>query len=288
MLINGRSTTQIDALDRGLCYGDGLFETVAVIEGQPQLWQQHIERLSNGCRRLGMTMPAETLLRQDIQSLYRERSRDQRLPQRLVAKIIVTRGTGGRGYRITAAADCSRVISLFDWPDYPPAHGEGISVRWCNTRLGLNPALAGIKHLNRLEQVMARNEWQDDRIAEGLMLDSQGHVIEGTMTNLFIVANNQLQTARLDHCGVAGIVRQLICADSIQHGLSVCEQGLTKDDVLAADEVFVCNSLIGIWPVTRIDDPQTPQDFAVGPVSRRISILLQQFSTHEAALSSRR
>ena len=275
MLIDGRETTQIDALDRGLCYGDGLFETLAIIDGRPRLWQQHLERLQEGCRRLAITMPAEAVLLQELSDLYRRRLQQEGPSPRLVARIILTRGKGGRGYRATGTtgATGSRIIALFDWPDHPPARNDGIRVRWCKTPLGINPALAGIKHLNRLEQVMARNEWQDDNIAEGLMLDTRGRVIEGTMSNLFIVRDQRLVTPALDQCGIAGIVRRLICEDTLGHGLAVTEQDLHKNDVYAADELFVCNSLIGLWPVIAIEDKQSPQTFSVGPVTRRLQTL---------------
>jgi 4-amino-4-deoxychorismate lyase len=277
MLINGKVTTQIDAQDRGLSYGDGLFETLAIIDGRPQLWQQHIQRLQAGCARLGIIMPAEELLHDEIISLYQRQPPTDRHVDQAVVKVILTRGKGERGYRVTNTARTSRIIILSAWPEYPHRHEDGISVRWCNTPLGLNPALAGIKHLNRLEQVMARNEWQDDHIAEGLMLDVQGRVIEGTMSNLFIVKNQQLQTARLDQCGIAGIIRQLICDDSIGHGLSISEQYLNKTDILAADEVFVCNSLIGIWPVKYLYDLNQPQDYIIGPVSQHVSSSLRAY-----------
>jgi len=276
MLINGRETTLIDALDRGLCYGDGLFETLAIIDGRPQLWQQHLERMQEGCRRLDITMPAEGVLLQELSSLCQRRLQNARSSPRLVAKIILTRGKGGRGYRPTAATG-SRIIALFDWPDHPLAHNDGIRVRWCRTPLGINPALAGIKHLNRLEQVMARNEWQDDNIAEGLMLDTRGRVIEGTMSNLFIVRDQRLLTPVLDQCGIAGIIRRLICEDTLGHGLAVTERNMHKNDVYAADELFVCNSLIGLWPVIAIDDQQSPQVFSVGPVTRRLQTLFNAY-----------
>ena len=273
MLVNGRETTQIDALDRGLCYGDGLFETLAIVDGRPQWWQQHRERLHDGCRRLGIAMPDEDVLLQELNRLYHQQRQQHDPSPRMVAKIILTRAAGGRGYRGTGTTS-NRIIALFDWPDYPPGHNDGIRIRWCQTPLGINPVLAGIKHLNRLEQVLARNEWVDSSIAEGLMLDTRGHVIEGTMSNLFIVRDQCLLTPVLDCCGVAGIVRRLICEDTLGHGLAITEQDVVKADVYAADELFVCNSLIGIWPVIAIDDQQSPRKFTAGPISRRLQALL--------------
>jgi len=273
MLINGKVTTQVDALDRGLCYGDGLFETLAVLDGQPQLWQQHIQRLQAGCCQLGISMPAEELLYKETLALCQVNNQAQ-----AVIKIILTRGEGGRGYRSSPDAGCNRIIARFNWPDYTKQQAEGINVRWCDTRLGLNPALAGIKHLNRLEQVLARNEWQSDDVAEGLMLNQQGHVIEGTMSNLFIVKNGHLLTAKLDQCGVAGIIRQLICDDVINHGLPVTERDLKKEELISADEIFVCNSLIGIWPVKcLLDEPAAPQPYIIGAVTGHVILALQSY-----------
>ena len=126
--------------------------------------------------------------------------------------------------------------------------------------------MAGIKHLNRLEQVMARSEWNDPAIQEGLMLDVNDHVIEGTMTNLFYINNNSLYTAALSQSGVAGIMRRIIMTLSAEHGLSVIEHVFTKDELLSADEVFVCNSIIGIWPIRQIETSHFP----VGPITNNI------------------
>ena len=274
MLINGKSATQIDALDRGLCYGDGLFETLAVLDGQPQLWPQHIHRLKTGCSRLNIVMPAEELLLQETLALCRMKGHEE---SRAVVKITLTRGQSGRGYRGHTQAACNRIIARFSWPDYPQHYASGIKLRWCDTRLGLNPALAGIKHLNRLEQVLARNEWSGDDVVEGLMLDQQGHVIEGTMSNLFIIKEGVLLTAAIDQSGVAGIIRQLICDDTISHGVPVIIRSLTKEQVISADEVFVCNSLIGIWPVQALLDESGQQNYDIGPISQKIVTALQSY-----------
>ena len=205
-LINGVAATCIDAHDRGFHYGDGLFETFAVSNGEPAMWDMHMQRLLLGCQRLGFPAPDPTLLRSEALSLCAVPD----APARGVLKIIITRGGGGRGYRapspsaVLATGGVTRMLALYPWPDYPAAFwSEGVAVRVCATRLGCNPALAGIKHLNRLEQVLARNEWDDASVAEGLMLDPQGSVIEGTMTNLFVVRNGQLLTPDVSQCGGA-------------------------------------------------------------------------------------
>lgn len=273
ILINGESKEHIEISDRGFQYGDGLFETIEVRDGQAVFFERHLERLKSGCHRLYIPFPDAQLLRREAEELCGRSS------ARAVLKIIVTRGTGGRGYRQPDVIQPTRVLSLHPYPDYPKIYSEqGIAARFCMTRLGLNPALAGIKHLNRLEQVMARAEWNDPAIQEGLMLDVNDHVIEGTMTNLFYLKNNSLYTATLAQTGVAGIMRDIIMMLSAGRGLPVIEHAFTKDQLLSADEAFVCNSIIGIWPIKQIDT----RHFSIGPITKNIQIRLDEFS-HKTA-----
>ena len=180
MLVNGECREHIEISDRGFQYGDGLFETIKVINGQPVFLDRHIERLDTGCRRLYIPFPGAELLTLEAQKLCQ-------YSNKAVLKLILTRGSGGRGYRQPEVIQTTRVLSLHPFPDYPDSYNEqGITARFCNTCLGLNPALAGIKHLNRLEQILARAEWADSDIQEGIMMDMDEHVIEGTMTNLFL------------------------------------------------------------------------------------------------------
>ncbi len=271
ILINGESKEYIEVADRGFQYGDGLFETIEVRDGQAVFLERHLERLNSGCQRLYIPFPGAELLSLEARPLCR-----QRISTRAVLKIIVTRGSGGRGYRQPDVIQATRVLSLHPYPDYPENHPEqGIVARFCTTRLGLNPTLAGIKHLNRLEQVMARSEWNDPAIQEGLMLDVNDHVIEGTMTNLFYIKNNSLYTAALTQSGVAGIMRRIIMTLSADHGFSVIEHEFTKDVLLSADEVFVCNSIIGIWPIKQIEVAH----FSVGPMTQSIQTWLGRFAS---------
>ncbi|TRW89506.1 aminodeoxychorismate lyase [Candidatus Methylobacter oryzae] len=277
ILINGESKNHIEISDRGFQYGDGLFETIEVRDGQAVFLERHLERLNSGCQRLHIPFLDTELLRCEAGRLCREWTRGQH-SFRAVLKIIVTRGSGGRGYRQPDTIQPTRVLSLHPYPDYPQIYSEqGIVARICTSRLGLNPSLAGIKHLNRLEQVMARAEWNDSSIQEGLMLDFDEHVIEGTMTNLFYIKNNNLYTAILTQTGVAGIMRGVIMMLAADHGLSVVEHTFTKNQLLSADEVFVCNSIIGIWPVKQIERTY----FSVGPVTRNIQIQLDRFINME-------
>jgi 4-amino-4-deoxychorismate lyase len=265
ILINGQKTEPLSVLDRGFQYGDGLFETLRITAGKPRRWSRHMARLADGCEKLGISMPEPALLLSEAVSLCADE------PD-AVLKIIVTRGVGERGYAPPTQTEVTRVLSLSPMPNFPQAHvSEGVRVRVCNTRLGSNPALAGIKHLNRLEQVLARAEWTGDEFAEGLMQDNNNKVIEGTMSNLFCVQVGEngpvLKTPRLDQCGVKGITRECIVEVAEAAGIPVQETRLELDDLLGSQELFLCNTLMGIWPVRQLQQ----QHFTVGPVTRQLS-----------------
>ncbi|MBU2571603.1 MAG: aminodeoxychorismate lyase [Gammaproteobacteria bacterium] len=266
-LINGAMSCTIDVSDRGFQYGDGLFETIEINQGRLVFFDRHIRRLNEGCRRLQIPL-------EDTGNLVAEAENAAKDVDRGVLKIILTRGTGGRGYRQPDSIKPTRVISVYPFPDYPKNYTRnGITARVCTTRLGLNPALAGIKHLNRLEQILARAEWNDPGIQEGLMLDADGNVIEGTMTNLFYVINRQLHTSEILRSGVAGIMREIILELAESNALVLSKRYFGIDELLNADEIFVCNSVIGLWPVTQVDG----KPFAVGPVTREITAWLEQY-----------
>lgn len=251
ILVDGVVQSQVDATDRGLHYGDGLFETLAVFEGKIRCWADHWRRLSEGCRRLGLHCPEQDLLEREAFEL------SEAAPRKVV-KILLTRGSGPRGYRISKRGATRRILTASDWPDYPPQYAqEGVRVRLCQTRLGHNPALAGLKHCNRLEQVLARQEWQDEA-EEGLMLDVDGNVIEGTMSNVFLVFNDALITPDVNRCGVAGVTRQRIIDRSSDLGIPVEVAKITLEHLHDAQALFLCNTLIGLWPVRFFDGRNYP------------------------------
>ncbi len=259
-LVNGRNTTQVDARDRGLQYGDGLFETLAVINGEARRLELHLERLTRGCGRLGIAAPDRTVLVSEIESLAADQAR-------AVLKVIVTRGMAGRGLDIDLEAQPTRILSLHPWPSHPAQWAtQGVTVRICTTTLGEQPALAGIKHLNRLEHVVARREWNDPQIAEGLLRNRQRSFVCGTMTNMFVVQNGRLLTPPVDRCGVAGTVRATVLERSHALGIPAVQAVVGDEELAAAEEVFLTNALIGIWPVTRIED----RKLGVGPITQRL------------------
>ncbi len=269
-LVNGQQRNDLSTQDRGLSYGHGVFETVKVVAGEPILIDEHLQRLISSCQRL--KIPTDNLLQQLIADL-------DYLPyvDLGVVKIIVTAGVGGRGYQLPDDPRPSRIVQLFPFPHFPDNPSQqGIQARWCDIQLSSVPTLAGIKHLNRLEQVLARAEWSDPHIREGILLGSDQFIAEGTMSNIFIVKDNTLKTPDLSRYGVEGIMRNHIIKLAKQSDLSVSVLPLTKNDLLDADEVFFCNSLIEIWPLRKI----AQQSFEVGAVTRSLQKALMAESYH--------
>ncbi len=268
--INGRPGDCIDPGDRGLQFGDGLFETLRIDAGRPCFWPRHRQRLAAGCDRLGIDGLDWPLLERELHALAAEQPR-------AALKLIVTRGSSERGYRADAALAANRILRLAALPAPPPAP---LRVRLCAWRLAVQPALAGIKHLNRLDQVMARREWDDPGIAEGLVLDRRGRLVEGTMSNLFLVRDGRLLTPDLSDCGVAGILRSVIIDRAAEEGIALSRQPLTLDDLAAADEVLLCNSLLGLCPVGRVEGIG---EFRPGPVGRRLQQRLARQPTDDSS-----
>ena len=263
ILINGEYNETISVLDRGLHYGDGLFETLKVLRGRPLFLEQHLQRLRQGCERLRLAQPQWNALREETQILAKD-------AERAVLKILLTRGQGGRGYRIAERSSTNRIIIRYPFPHYPEHfYRHGVEVRMCDTRLAANPQLAGIKHLNRLEQVLARSEWQEESIAEGLMMDHNGHIVEATMSNVFLVGNGRLCTPDVKTCGIAGIMRQQVLDMAQDLGISHDITEVKKSDLLTASEIFLTNSVIGIWPVRKVL-AEAYIDYKIGPVTEKL------------------
>jgi len=259
-LVNGQPTRCVDLADRGFQYGDGTFTTVVVRQGVPLFWPLHLARLERDCEKLLIPFPGGACLGPDVRTLCMAQPEG-------VLKIQISRGIGGRGYRLPEPAQVTRVLSMHPLPDYPPGlRKNGIEIRVCESRLGINPRLAGIKHMNRLEQILARAEWSAEEIREGIMLDAEGHVTEGTMSNVFLIKNGTLFTPKIDRCGVAGVMRSITITTALEHGIDAVEARITLEELYAADEVFLTNCVIGLWPVKRCEQ----RTYGVGPVTQEI------------------
>ena len=243
-LINGEIDGLLDLHDRGLAYGDGVFRTLRVANGKCQNWQRHYAKLEADCYALNITCPTQEVLRDDIALICAKETN-------CVLKIIITRGIGERGYATQSDARPSRVVLSSPTPIYPQHYlSVGVATILCETRLATQPRLAGIKHLNRLENVLARSEWDDPAIAEGLLLDGNANVIEGTRCNIFMLLDSVLYTPDLSRCGVAGLERERIMELAHELGIKLTVRALPLHNLIQAEEVLLCNSLIGVWQVT--------------------------------------
>lgn len=246
MLINNKPGNLISIRDRGLLYGDGVFRTLRATQGKAQHWLLHYQKLQHDCTALGIACPDVALLSAELNDLLAQHPDG-------VVKLIVTRGEGTRGYAPSIQAAPTHIWDISPIPDYPADWAtHGIKARLCQMRLSHQPRLAGIKHLNRLENVLAAAEWNDADIAEGVLLDATGNVIEGTRSNLFMVWDGTLLTPDLSRCGVAGVQRERVMEWAATHNVPCRVEQFGLDELLAADEVFLVNSVIGLWPVREL------------------------------------
>lgn len=251
-LINGSAETQLSPWDRGLAYGDGVFRTLAVRHGSPQGWYRQYRKLAEDCSALGIVCPGSDVLLADVRHLCGADAA-------VCVKIIVTRGAGMRGYAVPAPAEPCRILLKSPLPEYPAQnYAAGVRLHLCRLRLSRQPQLAGIKHLNRLENVLARMEWEDAQIADGLLLDADDLVIECSMSNIFMRSGNILRTPDLSRCGVAGVTRQRVIEVAPQLGYRAEIADMTLPELLRADEVIICNSLYGAWQVRALQDTTWP------------------------------
>jgi 4-amino-4-deoxychorismate lyase len=275
--VNGREGYDVSVLERGLHYGDGLFETIACLGGEPRFLERHLARLGGGCARLHIPLADTAELSREVRALAADTAR-------AIVKVLVTRGAAvTRGYAPTGAEHATRITLRYGWPADDPLLAErGVRVRIATLRLGENPALAGLKHCNRLEQVLARAEWNDADVSESLMFSSSGALVAGTMSNVFLVKDATLLTPRLDRCGVAGVMRAVVLAAAAAAGIPAEERLLAAEDLAAAHEIFLTSALIGIRPVRELQGVP----LAVGRVTRRLQAALAPLLARTAAISA--
>ncbi|MGH8227286.1 MAG: aminodeoxychorismate lyase [Steroidobacteraceae bacterium] len=252
--------------DRGLHYGDGLFETLACRGGAPRLLDLHLERLAHGCARLEIEPGSLDALAADIERLASG-------VERALIKVIVTRGPAtARGYAPAGNEQATRVVFRYGWPDEDPSSAaRGVAVRIADLAIGESPRLAGLKHLNRLEPVLARLELRGSPFTEALLFSSSGSLVSGTMSNVFIAVGGELATPRLDRSGVAGVMRRAVMEAAARAGLGVREAQLTRADLDAAQELFLTNARIGVWPVCALGSRM----LAPGPLTRQVQALMR-------------
>ena len=267
--INGRRRATIDHRDRGLQYGDGVFETMRVQRHRIRLLDLHMERLYRSCRRLKIRAPEPAGLQRELERIAARRGEG-------VLKLIVTRGVGPRGYRPLGNERATRIVSLHALPRVAPADAaKAVRLRLCATHLSTNPSLAGLKTLNRLDAVLARAEWSDARIWEGLMRDVDGHFVCGTMSNLFLRRGTSLMTPLLDRCGVAGVMRRWILSNAATLSLHAVERRIGWAELKSAEEVFMSNAVVGIRSVRTIEGARSGKlRFSCSDTAQRLRSLL--------------
>jgi len=273
----GEHCDSISVDDRAVQYGDGLFETIAIRGGQARLWNYHTERLQTGCAHLGLRVPTEQLLEDALFSALGAGPVD---PDYCVAKILVSAGTGPRGYRRARTGEGTLLVGLADSARLPEVmYREGVHVRVCDTRLAVQPLLAGIKTLNRLEQVLARNEWQDDTVFEGLLLDTEDRLICGTMSNVFLLDGHSLVTPAITRCGISGVMRRHVLTIVEQAGIDCDVRDVASRELNSCQGGFLTNSQFGVLPINRCAD----RSWHLNNLSQRIVQLVTDSGVAESA-----
>jgi 4-amino-4-deoxychorismate lyase len=237
--VSGAGT--VSAADRGLAYGDGVFRTVRMACARVPAWTRHARKLDADCRRLGLPAPDHAAIERDLADIGLRHSD-------CTVRITITAGASARGYRRSDGARPTLIVRASPVPAWPERfRTDGIALHLCSLRLASQPALAGIKHLNRLEQVLARSEWSDPAVPEGLTLDQAGGAICGTMSNLFILEAGRLVTPDLTACGVAGVQRERILDWAAASSIEARIEPVPLARLLAADALLLSNSVIGAW-----------------------------------------
>lgn len=258
-LINGRPGEQLPVSDRALQYGDGLFETISCLGGEPRWLERHLQRLREGCRRLRISFDAERALAAEVGQLAQGQAR-------CIVKVIVSRGVATRrGYRPSGEERATRIVSRHDWPQQDAPDGSqqrALQVGVSAVALGVNPRLGGMKHLNRLEQVLAQLE-RPAGLDEVIMLASSGEVVSGSMSNLFLVDAQGLFTPPVERCGVAGVMRGLILEHlgaAAQQSAAAAVRPAAAQVLGQVREAFMTNVRWGIRSIGVLDGRPLPSD----------------------------
>ncbi|WP_416778681.1 aminodeoxychorismate lyase [Xenorhabdus budapestensis] len=244
--INGKLYDQLSANDRSVQFGDGCFTTIRVEQGQAVLLPLHIKRLQKGVEKLFMPVLDWMQLESHIKQVAAECESG-------VLKVILSRGNGGRGYSFDSISEPNQILSLSSYPEqYHTLRERGVSLGLSPVAMGINPHLAGIKHLNRLEQVLIKRFIEQAKIDEALVLDSDGLLVECCTANIFWRRGKNVYTPDLSQCGVEGVMRQKIIQvlEDSDYNLSCV---MRYPEALAhADEVIICNSLMPVMAVNQI------------------------------------
>ncbi|TDE23546.1 aminodeoxychorismate lyase [Vibrio owensii] len=262
--VNGLPQTHISLGDRSFQYGDGCFTTIKTKKGELEHWQAHVERMEACLKTLHIPFP-------DWSQVFDWVMKAVLNDELAGIKIHISRGTGGRGYSPSGIEGPVVTISNFAFPSHYSSWQEnGVPLGVCRTRLGIQPLLAGHKHNNRIEQVLAKAEIEGAEFTDAVTLNVQNHVIETTMANLFWVKDKKVYTPDLSLSGVAGVMRRKVLEFLQTNGYPVQVATFELSDLLNADEVLMCNSLLGVAPVSGISTLDNKIDFPIGKLTRRL------------------
>ncbi len=279
VLVNGQPSTTVSANDRGLLYGQTLFETIAVVNAQPRLLEAHLQRLEASTKSLLIPLNINNI-DSDIEVI----SDFFNASHNAVLRVTISMGSGGRGYANPELPSVTRIVSLHDYPKHPAKLAtHGITLGLSPVKLAQQPLLAGLKHGNRLEQVMARSQWQTDW-NEALLCDQSGNVIEGTQSNIVVLKGDQALSPKLDQCGVEGVMKGWVLSQLKDAGFSCRAVRLSLQDIIEADEVMLTNSVIGIWPVKTFHCKGTAHSFVIDKPSGALNTaqrLIEQLHQNE-------
>ncbi len=244
ILIDGKKQSKASIFNRNTQFGDGLFETCLVENKKLLFWSNHFERMKLGCDRLKISMIDETLWLSDIKKAFSLMKIDN-----CIVKLVLSRGESLRGY---SYKDNIRPIRITIVSELKKNNQDKrFSLEFCNSGYNSNPKLAGIKHCNRLEQVLASASIKVD---DGIMLDENENVVSVTQGNIFCIQGNRLITPNLDKCGIEGTRRAVILKIAVDLGFDINIKNLSVAELLRSDEVFISNSIQGVGPVNQIED----------------------------------
>lgn len=269
--VDGRAARELPLDDRGLGYGDGVFETLLIADQTPLWWEAHLQRMARGAAVLGIVAPDVASWERDLRGLLQAAPAELR--QRSVLRLTLTRGSGGRGYAISAPCRPRRMLSLSPAPDVAAAAERGLRLRWCTLQLALQPMLAGIKHLNRLEQVLARKEWCDPAIDEGVLCSADGAVVSAVAGNLVWRDAQGWHTPPVDRCGIAGTCREWGLRQRLWD-----QRECSRAQLQECEALLVCNSVRGILPVAALGERELPADGSVRTLQQALGRQLPAFA----------
>lgn len=268
-LINGESEGQLSVHDRGLMFADGVFETLVFAGADYRRLDLHLARLEQACLRLQFNCSLERVM--DDLTRFKHLLLEQGITKAVV-KLIVSRGSSQTAYRFSSDLSANVYLTVRPWRDNNFAQ-TGVSVRRCQQVLATQASLAGLKHLAKIEYVLARNEWQDD-YHEGLLFDSNDYLIEATSANVFLVKQGKVFTPLLDQAGVEGVMKQQVLTACAALSLEVQSLRLTETDVFDADEIFLSNAVIGLWPLKAYQSSARGLKFTDWPICQALQAYL--------------